>query len=102
PQRAADALADFIFRFMTRTQSESYIFENVEVREERVVLKDHAKAAAFSGQVRDVICFKTDRAGVCLLQTGDHSQRGGFAAARRSEQAEKRTALDIEGHIDDS
>jgi len=55
------------------------------MRKQRVVLKDHAKPAAFSGPVCDVARFKLNAAGIRLFQSGDHSERGCLAAAGRTE-----------------
>jgi hypothetical protein len=59
-ERARHAFCHLGFIFVTRPQAEGDILEDVQVREERVVLKDHAEAATFGRQVGDVCALKFD------------------------------------------
>jgi hypothetical protein len=45
---------------MTRTQSEGDVVEDVQVREEGVVLKNHAEATSLRRQIGDVGVLKQD------------------------------------------
>ena len=58
-ERARHALGHFGFGFVTRAQSEGDVLEDVEMREEGVVLKDHAEAASFGREIRDVGVLKS-------------------------------------------
>src|ERR1700752_1510165 len=86
---------------MTRAQSEGDVFKHVQMRKERIVLKDHAEAASLRRQTRDFFAFEVDRAGVGFFQTRDHSECGRLAAARWTKQSEKLTALHFERHAGD-
>ena len=65
------------------------VLEHVQVREECVILKDHAEAASLGWKIRDVGVLKLDGPGVRFLQTRDHSQSSCFAATGWSKQPEE-------------
>lgn len=70
-------------------QTEGDVLGDVQVREERVALKDGVDGPLVRGQVGDVPAAERDGAGGGLLQPRDHPQGGGLAAAGRSEQGEE-------------
>ena len=76
------------------TQAERDVVEDVEVREERVVLEDGVDVALVGLRVRDVPVADRDRALARLLEPGHHPQRRRLAAARRPEQREERAPGD--------
>ena len=83
----------------TTTQAERDVLEDVEVREERVVLEDGVHRPLVRLGVRDVLVPDPDDALGRLLEAGDHPQRRGLAAPRRSEQGEERPRRDGQGQV---
>jgi hypothetical protein len=71
------------------------------MRKERIVLKDHAKAAPLRGEVGNVGAVKIDSAGVRSFEARNHSERSCFAATGWTKQTKKLTAFDFESNIDD-
>jgi hypothetical protein len=65
------------------------------MREESVVLKDHAEAATFGGEVCDIGVLKFDGSGVGFLETGNHAQGRSLAAAGWSKQSEELALVDV-------
>ena len=53
------------------------------------------------GRLGDFLVAEADGAGGDLLEAADHAQRGGLAAAGRTEQGEELAALDVERQIVD-
>lgn len=71
------------------TQAEGDVLEDVQVREERVRLEDGVHRPLVRRQVRHLLVAEVHGAGGRFLQTGDHAQGGGLAAARGTEQGEE-------------
>ena len=86
---------------MSRAEAEGDVFRDVQVREERVVLKDHAKTAAFGRQGCDVVAIKFDLARIWFFKAGDHPECGCLATTGWTQQTKEFAALDIEGHFRD-
>ena len=78
----------------TAAQAERDVLEDVEVREERVVLEDRVDGPLVRAQLRDVLVADEDRAGGGVLEAGHHAQRRRLAAARGAEQGEERARGD--------
>src|SRR5260370_42203634 len=74
-------------------QTERHVFEHVQMREERVVLKHHPKAAVLCRKIRDLAAVEFDCARIRRFQTRDHSQGRGLATAGGPEQAEELAAF---------
>src|SRR6185369_464961 len=100
-ERARDAFVHLGFRFVTRAQAERDVLVDVEMREEGVVLKDHAEAAAFGWEIRDVGALELDRAGIGFFEARDHAQGRSLPAARWSKQPKEFTLSHIQGDIVD-
>ena len=66
------------------------------MRVERIVLEDHGDVAVFRRHVVDDAAVNGDRAAADLLQPGDHAQRGGFTATRRSDQHDELAVLNFQ------
>jgi len=78
---------------------------DVHVREERVVLEDHADPALLRGHrpaaTADLLAANLDGAGVGTLAAGDQPQRGRLAAAAGAEQGADRTLGNVEVEVVD-
>jgi hypothetical protein len=85
-------------RAAAQPQSELDVGECGEVREQAVRLEHHAHVAPVRGQRADVPAVDQHLPGVGVLQPGEHAQRGGPAAAGRSEQSDQlaRTERQVE------
>ena len=63
------------------------------MREERVVLKDHADTATMRGKVDDRLVAELDIARRWQLETCDQLQKSGLAGTRRAEQRDELSNL---------
>ena len=66
------------------------------MREERIVLEDHANVALVRWRVRRKPAVDPDLARIRLDEARYRHQHGGLARARRAEQRQKLTLLEIE------
>src|SRR2546430_3257482 len=82
-ERVAHTLSHLRLITLSRAQAEGYVLEDVQVREERVVLKDHAEASAFGRKLCYVAPVKLYASGVGRLQSRNHSERSRLPTARR-------------------
>src|SRR5688572_13276215 len=71
------------------------------MREERVVLEDGVRRALEGRKVGDVLVAEEDRSGGDLLETADHAQGRGLAAAGRAEERKELARFHIEREIVD-
>ena len=69
------------------------------MREEGVILKDHAKATSLWREVCDIAPVKFDRAGIRIFEPGDHSQRRCLATTGGAQQSEKLATRNIESSM---
>ncbi len=92
----ARALLALGLRHLRDAQRERDVRGDGEVRIERVVLEDHRDVALLRRQVGDVAVADEDRAGVDLLEPGEHAQRRRLARARRADEDEELAVLDLE------
>ena len=87
-----------IFRRLA-TETESDVLFDGKVREQRVILKDHADAPLFRRYAlprpADCLLAQADFAIGDFLETGDAAQQGGLAAARRAQQAGNAASLEL-------
>ena len=93
-QRRGDARRLALAADMPRLEPKGDVFGDIHVREQRVVLKQHADVAAMRRDPGDRPIVEKDLAGAGLDQTGDHPQGGGLAAARGAEQRHHAAGLD--------
>jgi hypothetical protein len=84
-----DPLADRVLRPVSRPQRKGDVLEDVEVGEDRVVLKHHAKAALLRRHCGDILAVDQDSAAVGAHEASDHHQRRGLTRPRRPQQREE-------------
>ena len=96
-QQLADTQMGVFHRLAT--EAESDVLFDREMREQRVVLKDHADAPLFRRYAlprpADCLLAQADFAIGDFLETGDAAQQGGLAAARRAKQAGNAASLEL-------
>ena len=92
---------ELILRHLLPAEPERDVLEDVQVRKERVALKDGVHLALVGRHARDGLAGDLDRPAVGLLEAADHPQRGRLAAARRAEQREERARGDLERQVVD-
>ena len=80
---------------MFEAQGEGDIFIDRHMRPDGVVLENHADVAFARRQIGDIFAVDDDAPGGDFLQPGDHAHRGGFAAARGTQQYQKFTFVDF-------
>jgi hypothetical protein len=79
-ERLRDLLCDFRLRFAARAQPKRDVLEDVEMRKERVVLKDHAEAATFRRKACYLAPVEKNRARVGSFEARYHPERRRLAA----------------------
>ena len=82
-------------------QAEGDVVDAGEMREQRVGLEHHRRAALRRRQVVDDLVADHHVAPADRLVAGDHPQRAGLAAARRAEQAAIAAVGDLEADVVD-
>jgi hypothetical protein len=101
-ERLSDALADLGLRPLRPLQAEGDVVEDVQVREEGVVLEDGVHVAVVRRRVRDVGAVQENLTGGRLLEAGDHAQGRGLPAPGRPEQREELAARHVQVDAVDS
>ena len=71
------------------------------MRVERVALEDHGDVAVLGRHIDNVDSADPKAAAGDVLQSRDHSQRGGFAAAGRPDEDQELAVLDLEVQLVD-
>src|SRR5216684_59280 len=67
------------------------------MRKQRIVLKHSADVALIGLQVLNRSAVQADLSGSRIFETRDHSEGGGFAASRRTEQRKELPTGDVQG-----
>src|SRR5690606_11883784 len=80
-------------------QAECHVLEYRHVAEQRVVLEDESDLTMPYIDIGGVLPAEQHAARIGRLQSCNDSQQGGLAAARRTQQGDKFTGFDIQGHI---
>jgi hypothetical protein len=93
-QCLGDPGADLALGGPARLQSEGHVVLDPHVREEGVLLHDHADAPPVRRQVGDVPLAEEHPPGRGPYEPGDRPQRGGLAGAGRPEQRHHLAGLD--------
>jgi len=98
-----DAAGDFRLARARRTllQAIADIAGDIEVREQRVVLKHHVHGTAVGGDADDRTAADFDVAFARLLEACDQPQGRGLAAPRRTQERMKGATADGEAHLVD-
>jgi hypothetical protein len=96
-QRLRDARRDLCACDTAHPEPESDVAVDAHVREQRVVLENHAEAAALGRQRVDAEIVQHDRPVGQGQQPGDAIERRRFAATRRTEQCDELATLDRHG-----
>ena len=92
---APDAGLDLALRHLPKPHAEGDIGEDVEMREQRVVLEHHRDIAVARQAIRDILSVEADLPLGERLQPGDHPHGRGLAAARRADQHDE---FPVRGH----
>ena len=100
-QQFVDAFLLLLLRGAANAQRIGDVIADGEMRKQRQRLEHHAEIALVRRQRRDVLAVEHDGAAGRLLQSGNHAQQCGLAAARRAEQAHERTMRHVELDIVD-
>ena len=98
-QSALDPRGDLGARQPACLEAEGDVAGDTAVREEGVVLEDHADAAPLRRQRLDPLPAEPDLAALRPLEAGEQPQQGGLAAARGPEQGEDLAGGALEGDL---
>jgi hypothetical protein len=69
------------------------------VRVERIVLEHHRDVAITRGELVDPLAADQELTLGDVLQSGDHPERRGLPAARRTDENHELAVLDVEIHV---
>ena len=100
-----DAAVDLVLGQLLNVQAEGDVLAHGHVRPQSVGLENQVEVALARrsevslGSVYDLLAVHEDGAVLRLLQTGYNAQRGGFAAAGRTEQRHEVAVLDGEVNV---
>ena len=90
------AAADLLFGELLQPQPEGHVFKNVEMREQRVSLKDGVDLALIGRQIVDAHALKVQVARSGRFKTADDSQCRRLAAAGGTEQRDELLVMNSE------
>jgi hypothetical protein len=91
-----DPLVDLLLGLPGDLEGEAHVLGDGHVRVERIVLEHHRDVAVLGREVGDVAVADADRTAVDVLETGEHAQRGGLAAAGRADEDEELAVADLD------
>ena len=95
-ERLADPPGGLVLGDALALEPEGDVVADVQVGEQRVVLEDHVDRALVRRVVGDVATAQQDGAAGRQLETADHPERRGLAAAGRAEQREELPGADLQ------
>src|SRR5262249_56844336 len=98
-QRAPDASLALVFAHTAQLQPVADVARGGQMWKERVVLKDHAKAAPLRWQVADRGAVEQYLARAQLQQPRQAVERGGLAAATGTQQRHEAPPGDLQGEV---
>ena len=84
------------FRPLLIAEPKSDVFRHSQMRKQREVLEDEIDGPLIRGCAGDIGPVEENPPACRLLEPGDHSEQGGFAASARSQQREKFATVDVE------
>ena len=93
------ALVDLVLRGLAQLQTESDVLVNGHVGVQSVALEHHGDITILRGNVVDQTAADVHFALGDLLQTGDHAQGGGLAAAGGSNQHDEFLVLNVQVEV---
>ena len=95
----ADLLVDLGLRELLELERERHVLVNGHVGVKSIVLEYHGDVAVLGRHVVHALAVDEKIARGDLLQTGDHAQRCGFAAAGRTDEHDKFPVGDIQREL---
>ena len=96
------ALLDLRLGGLAQLEAEGHVVKHGHVRIQGVVLEHHGDVAVLGSHIVDQTVADIKLAAGDFLQTGHHAQRGGLAAAGRSDQHDELLVLNVQAEIADS
>ena len=91
-----DPLFDLRLRELLQPQTERHVLVDGHMRIKRVILEHHCDVPVLRRHIVDQLVADIDLAGGGFLETGDHPQGRGLAAARRADQHDELAVVDVE------
>ena len=89
-------LLALVLRDSSHPKGEGDVLEHVQVRIQRVVLKDHRDVPLLGREVVDHLAVEANRPRRRFLEAGDHPERRRLATARRTDQNHELALVDEE------
>ena len=97
-----NAAVDLVLRGLAQLQTESDVLVNGHVGVQSVALEHHGDITILGRNVVDQAAADVHFALGDLLQTGDHTQGGGLAAARGADEDDELLILDLQVEVGNS
>ena len=97
--RFFDATLDFFFSDLAELKTERHIFEDGHMRIKSIVLEHHRYISVFGSDVIDALVVDIKFTFGNFFKTGDHTERGCFAASGRADEYYEFLILDFETEI---
>ena len=94
-----NAGVDFAGRQAVLFEAEGNVLRHGHMREQGIGLEHHVDRPLVGRHVGDVHTIEVNTAFCWALETGEHTQQGGFARSRSAEHGEDFAFVDFQGHI---
>ena len=100
-KKRVDEILETVLGDVAVLQTEGHVLAHGHVREDGIVLEDHADVALVGRDVVDDLAVEGDRAAFDGVEAGHLAQKGRFAAARRAQQGKELALFYVEVEIGD-
>ena len=97
--RFLDAAVDLRLGGLAQLQTKGHVVVDGHVGIQSVVLENHRDVAILGCNIVDQLVADVELAVGNLFQAGDHAQRGGLTATRRSDQNDELLVLDVQREV---
>ena len=97
-QHAADFFCGLFLVLLAQVGTEGDVLRDIQMRKERITLKDRVDGTLIRRQGDDVLPLVEDFAAGRLLKAADAAQKRRFAAAGRTQQRHKLVFSDVDAH----
>ena len=100
-RRRQHLLMDDVRVFLAQRQGEGHVFIDGHVAVQGVVLENHRHVAILGRGLGDVLAVEQELAAGDILQSRDHAQGGGLAAAGGADQDDQLAVPDVKVEVED-
>ena len=101
-RRRLDLLVDDFLRHLSQFETERHVVVHGHMGIQSVVLENHRDVPVLGNDVVDEFAVDVQFARRNFFKAGDHTQRRGFPAARRTDEHDEFLVPDVEGEVENS